>query len=164
MGAPERHHQITQPDMQMITTKEQAEALQRKVDSMKVGASVPSVGDVPMARGVNVRKTKMNKSEAAYDQYLDALYKSGRIAYYKFEAVTLKLGDDCRFSPDFMVLDPQGQVEFRDVKAAWGNGKPHIEDDAKAKMAVSASSLFPFFVFKVVWRDKATGRWLEKTL
>ena len=108
------------------------------------------------------RKSTMNKSERSYDQYLDALYKQGRIAYHKFEAVTLKLGDDCRFSPDFLVIGPAGEVEFHDVKARWkSTGKVRIEDDARVKLSVAASTCFPFFTFKTVWMEN--GTWHSKT-
>lgn len=108
------------------------------------------------------RKSTMNKSESAYDQYLDALYKQGRIAYHKFEAVTLRLGDDCRLTMDFLVIGPAGEVEFHDVKAKWKSaGKVRIEDDAKVKLAVAASTCFPFFTFCTVWMEN--GIWNKKT-
>jgi hypothetical protein len=108
------------------------------------------------------RKSTMNKSEKAYDQYLDALYKQGRIAYHKFEAITLRLGDDCRFHPDFLVIGPAGEVEFHDVKAKWkSTGKVRVEDDARVKLSVAASTCFPFFTFKTVWLEN--GNWHHKT-
>lgn len=117
---------------------------------------------VPAKANLAPRKSTQNKSERAYDQYLDALYKQGRIAYHKFEAVTLRLGDDCRLTMDFLVIGPVGEVEFHDVKAKWKSaGKVRIEDDARVKLSVAASTCFPFFTFKTVWLEN--GTWHSKT-
>lgn len=153
-------------------TEAEAKALQERVEFMaKAAAPLYTDADralvgttviVPAKASLIPRKSTMNKSERSYDQYLDALYKQGRIAYHKFEAVTLKLGDDCRFNPDFLVIGPTGEVEFHDVKAIHrGKKKPHIEDDARAKLAVAASTCFPFFTFKTVWLEN--GTWHHKT-
>ena len=121
--------------------------------------SVTTIG-VPAKANLTPRKSTQNKSERAYDQYLDALYKQGRIAYHKFEAVTLKLGDDCRLTMDFLVIGPAGEVEFHDVKAIHrGKKKPHTEDDFQVKIR-TACEQFPFFTFCIVWQEN--GVWEKK--
>ena len=158
----------------MSFTKEQVEEMQRRITANALKHAFPASNGSgrglldqmgpPVVAKANLapRKSTMNKSERAYDQYLDALYKQGRIAYHKFEAVTLKLGDDCRFNPDFLVIGPAGEVEFHDVKAKWkSTGKVRIEDDARVKLSVAASTCFPFFTFKTVWLEN--GTWHHKT-
>ena len=145
----------------MGLTKEQADEMQRRVDAAKVVHWPIKDGVVQAKANLSPRPSKMNKSEQAYNQYLDILHKEGRIACYKFEAVTLKLGDDCRFTPDFLVIGINGEVEFHDVKAKWkSTGKVRIEDDARVKLSVASSTAFPFFVFRTVWKDG--GTWHSK--
>lgn len=74
----------------------------------------------------------MNKTEAAY-----AIRLSGR--RWRFEGVTLKLADDCRYTPDFMVIAEDDVIEFHEVKGHW-------RDDARVKIRVAAEK-FPMFRF-----------------
>ena len=113
------------------------------------------------AKAANARPDRFNKTERAYSQHLDLLKAAGEVLHWGFESVTLRLGDDCRLTMDFFVLNKDGQVELHDCKAKWGK-KLHVEDDAKAKTAIAASTLFPFFVFKFVWKDGPS--WQHKTL
>lgn len=143
----------------MGLSREDVEEMQRRVDAAKVVQGKDVM--VMTKASLSPRPSKMNKSERAYSQYLDILHKEGRIACYKFEAVTLKLGDDCRFTPDFLVIGINGEVEFHDVKAKWkSTGKVRIEDDARVKLSVASSTAFPFFVFRTVWKDG--GTWHSK--
>lgn len=71
---------------------------------------------------------------------------------HRFEAVTLRLGDDCRYTPDFMVIAEDDVVEFHEVKGHW-------RDDAKVKIRV-ASERYPMFRFKAFRRVK--GAWLPE--
>jgi hypothetical protein len=82
----------------------------------------------------------MNKTEAAYARSLDAL----RITY-GFEEITLRLGDDCRYTPDFWVLGADDVLEFHEVKGFW-------RDDAKVKIRVAAERYphFRFLAFRYV--------------
>lgn len=78
----------------------------------------------------------MNKSEAAYAAHLDVLKRVGQIADYWFERVTVKLAHDTRYTPDFLVQLPDGELQLHEVKG-------HFEDDALVKVKVAAE-LFPF--------------------
>lgn len=120
-------------------------------------------GEPPFRATTVVREKKMNKTEAEYFQYLGGLQRLGEVRHFAFEAVTLKLGDDCRLTPDFLVIDAAGRVVLDDVKGFWKKqGKAHVEDDARVKLAVAASTVFPFFIFRIVW--KQDGTWHTKTL
>lgn len=78
----------------------------------------------------------MNGMEREYAAILDAEVSAGFIAGFYFERVTLKLADDTRYTPDFMVILSSGEVRFDEVKG-W------MEDDAWVKFKV-ASEMFPF--------------------
>lgn len=99
---------------------------------------------------------EMNKTEAAYDAYLALLLRAGEIDGYKFEAIKLKLADNCFFTPDFLVMAKDGVLELHDTKGAKKvvrasgvkEAVPWIEEDAKIKLKVVAEQ-FPFRVFAV---------------
>ena len=119
----------------------------------------------PRARGKR-RHTPgvMNKTEAAYAEVLDASYRTNAIAWYGFEAITLKLGPDCRWTPDFLVIDMDGYIEFHEVKAGYVNasGKvvARVEDDAAVKLRL-APGQFPFFRFRLAWLYRGTWEWRD---
>lgn len=73
------------------------------------------------------RAKAMNKTEVAYAAVLEARRIAGEIAAWWFEDVTFRLGPDCRYTPDFVILLPSGTMEIHEVKG-------HMEDDARVKM------------------------------
>ncbi len=83
----------------------------------------------------------MNKTEAAYSRQLEAKCATGEIVWWKFEALTMKLAKDTRYTPDFVVMTRDGYLEFHEVKGFF-------EDDAKVKVKVAAE-MFPF-TFRLV--------------
>ena len=94
------------------------------------------------------RAGEMNKTEAAYAAYLEMLKRAGEVADYRFEAVKLRLADKTFYTPDFVVLAPDGVLEMHEVKGFW-------EEDARVKIKVAAAQ-FPFR-FLAITRDK--GNW-----
>lgn len=78
----------------------------------------------------------MNKTEKARAIELEAMKRTGKIAGWWFEKVTLKLADDTRYTPDFMIQENDGSIRFEETKGFW-------REDAKVKTKVAAS-LFPF--------------------
>ncbi len=110
------------------------------------------------ARGrTNGRKTGMNGTEKEYCTTLIAKLAASEINGYAFEKLTLKLADDTRYTPDFMVILTDGTIEFHEVKG-WG-----FEDDAKVKIKVAAE-MFPWFVFRSFTKraKKDGGGWTER--
>jgi hypothetical protein len=79
----------------------------------------------------------MNKTEEAYSLILEAQKRNGGIHEYFYEKMTLKLANDCRFTPDFMVINREEEIEFHEVKGGL------IREDAAIKLKVAAST-FPF--------------------
>lgn len=113
-------------------------------------APPPAIGRLP--------KPEMNSTETAYSQYLDLQQKAGEIVYYKFEAITIKLGPDCRLTPDFLVMYPDGRLALHDTKGTTkikvgkkaGGTKFYAEEDALVKARVVAGNfVIPIsFVFR----------------
>lgn len=133
------------------THAEYQEALARR------GAPAPAAVAPPKARG-RIRPPKsQNKTEAAYDAHLAMRKRLGEVLWYRFEGITLKLGDDCRLTPDFAVLLADGSLELHDTKVIHrGKKRAHVEDDALAKMRVAAD-MFPFTI-RMVW-PSPNGEW-----
>jgi hypothetical protein len=96
---------------------------------------------------------EMNKTEAAYCAHLEAELAAGRVAWFAFEGIKLRLADRSFLTMDFAVLPVDGGIlELHDTK-----GSEHmISEDAKVKMAVAAEH-YPF-IFKVaIPRKKRDG-------
>ncbi|TXI24634.1 MAG: hypothetical protein E6Q61_04360 [Nitrosomonas sp.] len=95
----------------------------------------------------------MNKTERAYSQYLQQLQHIGKIDWFKYEAVKLKLADNTFYTVDFMVMKSNGELEAHEVKGGY------IFDDAMVKIKVAADLFpWPFFIVK-----KANGGTWEIT-
>lgn len=88
----------------------------------------------------------MNGTERAYSQLLDSKVNAGRVAEWHYEAVTLKLAPDTRYTPDFLVILPDGTVELHEVKG-------FMRDDANVKIKVAAQ-MFPFTFRLARWRQR----------
>ena len=95
----------------------------------------------------------MNKTEQALAYELDLDMKAGKILWWKFESITLKLAHDTRLTVDFAILHTDGTLEFRDAKG-------HAEEDYLVKMRVAADT-FWMFAFSH-WTRKPNGGWEVK--
>lgn len=78
----------------------------------------------------------MNKTEERRAVELEALKRDGQIVNWWYEAVTFKLADDCRYTPDFLIQERDGSLRLEETKGFF-------RDDAKVKTRVMASK-FPF--------------------
>lgn len=97
---------------------------------------------------------RMNKLEAAWAEQLEIVRTSGNIASWQYEAVKLRLAKATWYTPDFMVVRNDGELEFHEVKGFW-------RDDARVKIKVAAAA-FPEFVFFVITKPK--GRWVSEVV
>lgn len=104
------------------------------------------------ARGRTVRHVAgvMNKLEAAYSGYLAAEQRAGRILHWEFEPLKLRLAQATTYSPDFLVMRPDGRLELHEVKGHW-------EDDARVKIKVAAERFWMFGFIGVM--EAAGGGW-----
>lgn len=92
---------------------------------------------------------QMNKTEQAYANYLEALKATGAIVWYKFEGMKFRLADNTFYTPDFMVLASNRQLEAHEVKGYW-------LDDARAKIKIAAD-MYPVRFIAVKVRPKKEG-------
>ena len=100
---------------------------------------------------------EMNKTEAAYNRSLELLQSAGEIAWFKFEGLKFRLADGCFFTPDFVVMKPDGVMEAHEVKG-------YMQDDANVKIKVAAS-MYPFrFIVVKVRAKKDGGGWSIKEI
>lgn len=90
----------------------------------------------------------MNKTEQARAIELEALRRTGQIADWWYEGVTLKLADDCRLTLDFLIQETDGTLRFEETKG-------FMREDAKIKYRV-ASKMFPFPI-RVLVKSKNGG-------
>lgn len=91
----------------------------------------------------------MNKTEAAYADYLEKQRHSGVVLWYKFEGVKLRLADNTFYTPDFFVMLANGQLQAHEVKGFW-------QDDARVKIKVAAD-MYPFQFLAITVRQKKKG-------
>lgn len=97
---------------------------------------------------------KLNKTEAAWGDYLRA--NCSHECEIHEQAVTLRLANGCRYTPDFAVLHAfaPGSGSFYEVKG-W------MRDDAAVKIKVAAAQ-FPAWAFWLVWRK--AGQWQQQRI
>ena len=103
--------------------------------AQSVTASGSGTGKVARGRPRHVAGV-MNKLEAAYDEHLQLLQREGRVVWYRFESVKLKLAKNTHLTVDFFVMNAAGELEAHEVKGHW-------EEDARVKVKVAAE-MFPF--------------------
>lgn len=92
---------------------------------------------------------QMNKTEAAYAEHLKAEQYAGKVAWFKFEGVKLRLADNTFYTPDFAVMLSDGLMQMHEVKGHW-------QDDARAKIKIAAD-LYPFDFIAVKAKAKKDG-------
>lgn len=103
-----------------------------------------------------MREGSLNKTEARFAQYLEAEKAAGRIIWYKFEAIKLRLADKTFYTADFFALNAQSQLVVYEVKGA----RAIFADDARVKTKCAAEA-FPFAFF-VVYPNKSGGWDIEE--
>lgn len=110
---------------------------------------VPVVAPRPRPAHERPAPGRMNKTEAAYANRLEALKRAEQeVKSWAFEAVKLRLADGTFYTPDFLVeLVEPGPLELHEVKGFW-------RDDARVKFKV-ARELFPMFRFRAFRRAGA---------
>ena len=96
----------------------------------------------------------MNRTESKYAELLEAKRLAGEILYWEFERIKIRLGQSCYYTPDFLVIDAQGRIEFHEVKGFW-------RDDARVKSKVAAEAVpwAGWFAYQL-----KGGQWVEEDL
>lgn len=94
----------------------------------------------------------MNKTERSYAGHLEQQKQAGKVLWFAFEGVKLRLADNTFYTPDFAVMAADGVIELHEVKGFW-------TDDARVKIKVAADK-FPFRFMAMKSRtQKAGGGW-----
>lgn len=90
---------------------------------------------------------KMNKTEAEWCRGLEARKLAGEVAWFGYEAIKVRLADSTFYTPDFLVMLANGELELHEVKGAF------VMDDARLKFKVVAEH----FPARLVWAQKIKG-------
>lgn len=113
-----------------------------------------------LSKGRTKKRGKMNRTEAKYASELEERKTAGEIVAYWYEPFSLRLsnpdeGQPARYTPDFLILMPDGLTYVDDVK---GSG---LDDTAAAVRAKTAAEIYPLWVFRIVKqrRVKDGGGW-----
>jgi hypothetical protein len=94
--------------------------------------------------------------EAEFARYLEAAKSSGAVLAWQYEALTFHLGERASYTPDFLVLYPDGELELVEVKGWTQNLR---DSRTKWKWAAECS---PWATFVWATRRKGGGFHLEK--
>ena len=105
------------------------------------------------------KRRGMNRTETEYAEQIEARKQTGEVGWYAYEFITLKLADDCRYTPDFCIVTVQGWIEFVEVKG------PFVRDDSLVKLRVAAR-LVPWAKFRLAQKaaKKDGGGWTIKDI
>lgn len=100
-----------------------------------------------------LKRGELNGTEQAYQDYLQAELNAGRIRWFRFEAIKLRLANNTFYTADFAVMTKDCAIELHEVKGHW-------LDDARAKIKISAEQ-YPLFRFIAVQKraNKHGGGW-----
>lgn len=108
-----------------------------------------SAAELPPARGA-LRDPGMNKTEAEYAGMLEERQRRGEVVWWKYEGITLRLADNTRYTPDFVLMLASGQIEVHETKGGF------IREDGWLKLKVAAG-LYPFHFFLCQKANKKDG-------
>jgi len=111
-----------------------------------------------LSKGLVRTRGKMNKNEAKYAAVLDLMIAAGEVAWYRFEPFSLRLtscddGQPARYTPDFIVLMPDGTTYIDDCKTNKG-----FDDPASLVRIKVAADQYPLWRFRIV---RPAGSWFE---
>lgn len=114
------------------------------------------------AKGRERKPGEQNPLEKKFDLALHAALAVEEIAWFGYDVIKLRLGDNTFLTPDFFVMAHLPTILGHDVGALPGEiialdtKGGLIEEDAKVKMRVAVSHL-PFRLFYVQARAKKDG-------
>lgn len=106
----------------------------------------------PLALASLVKPTGLNKTEGRYHDQLVLQQARGEVLWFAAHAITLVLGHDCRYTPDFLVVPADGVLTCIEVKGDYIRSG----DDGMVKLR-SAAEAFPFRFQRA--QLKAQGGW-----
>lgn len=97
----------------------------------------------------------MSSLETAYAAELERRKQAGEVAWYAYEAMSLRLARLTSYRPDFLVMLADGALECHEVKGYVGRGS----DNGMTKFKIAAE-LYPLrFVLVTRARKRDGGAW-----
>lgn len=99
-----------------------------------------------------IAKGKMNGTETAYAQRLDALKHDGTIIDWKFHVLRVRLADNTYYEPDFIVMTAERELQIHETKGTFTTPL------GQAKVKMCAEVLPWFRVFKC--SKQKDGSWV----
>ena len=90
-----------------------------------------------------------SKLEKKYSEHLDLLVKAGEIKAWFYEPMVLKLADDSRYRPDFLIVLPGGlerKPEIHETKGAWTKSRR----DSMVRLKWAAQKYGDVFTFRLI--------------
>ncbi len=90
------------------------------------------------------KRHSMTKPEREMAMQLEAMRRNNEIESWKFEGVTLKLADGCRFTPDFtVIIERSYSHDDNDIQISWYVTRfietkgPFIREDSMIKFKIA---------------------------
>lgn len=110
---------------------------------------IPDIVVLPKAR-LTFRKFKgRSKLEEDFQLVLLADLQDGKIVWFDYEAIRLRLGDGAYYKPDFVTLEPNGTMYFYEIKGFW-------REAAKVRIRAAAER-YRMFTFFAVSKPRGEG-------
>lgn len=143
-----------------ITESDFAALPQSVRDRCKIGE--PVTLPIQRAKGKpSHRWGEMNSTERAYSDHLELRKAAGEVLWFGFECITFRLADDCRYTPDFLILPSSLELRAVEVKATDKRGKVLARDDSIVKAKVAAATIPMRFVLVALTKQ---GKWIERMM
>jgi hypothetical protein len=107
----------------------------------------PGLGRKPMAR--TRPDDGMTKLERSFRDTLQDAFMKALVREWRREPITLRLAGRTRYTPDFLVVMPDSDLVFVEIKG-------FMRDDAAVKLKVAAE-MYPYFGWLLVTRAGRHG-------
>lgn len=102
-----------------------------------------------LAEPKKIRGKGMNGTETLFSELLESSRLSGEISRWEFEPISLKVGPNTRYNPDFLAVLPDGHWQLFEIKG-------FLRDDAAVKFKAAAGK-YPELSFMMLRKSK--GIW-----
>lgn len=109
----------------------------------------PALRRQPLRLHVPRQTRDMNRLEQAWALVLQAEQQQGRVQWWAYEPVRLRLGPGALYTPDFLVVTHDGQLRADECKGHW-------REAARVRIKVAAG-LYPWIHFQAVQRQGRAG-------
>lgn len=138
-----------------------AEAIAGRIPAgakLRKGAEAQIVEAPSASTVIRQSRREPNKTERRFEvERLRMWHRIGWVSKYDYEAVTLKIANGCRYTPDWWAITNDGRTQFYEIKA-----RKMIWDDAIVKLKVAAAQYTAYEFWLCAW-DK-NGWTIERVL